>query len=307
LEEFSPKLRIYDVKDPNAGNDGIILIGGVIGELIITFTCLLDYILASPQNQSFLFTGEMIENYLFDLLCGEESQFHDNTVILNLLKHLEEIAASAGIELVGDQLSLACRDQSNMADFGLSFMFDIQKELVLSADVIQVLYRAITKLATQEPVALIPIPEERDGMSEEEKESLPDLIEKTKADNEQIEKDNARASKMKSKISIAHKTTVSEDRESVCVRLMNHRTEVLGEDGRPINSARGDGEGSGPDGDEPFNPERIPLKIPLVRPVVPETGLNTIVYHSEAQYALRRVLIDQAKKNFKELEKTDVQ
>lgn len=110
---------------------------------------------------------------------------------------------------------------------------------------------------------------------------------------------------MKNKISIAHKTTVSEDRESVCVRLMNHRTEVLGEDGRPINSAR-DGEASGPDADEPFNPERIPLKIPLVRPVVPETGLNTIVYHSEAQYALRRVLIDQAKKNFKELEKTDV-
>ena len=35
-----------------------------------------------------------------------------------------------------------------MADFGLSFMFDISKELVLSQDVIQVLYRAITKLAT---------------------------------------------------------------------------------------------------------------------------------------------------------------
>ena len=112
---------------------------------------------------------------------------------------------------------------------------------------------------------------------------------------------------MKTKISIAHKTEVSDDRESVCVRLMNHRTEVLGEDGRPINSARGEGEASGADADaEPFNPERIPIKIPLVRPVVPETGLNTVVYHSEAQYALRKVLIDQAKKNFKELEKTDV-
>lgn len=194
-----------------------------------------------------------------------------------------------------------------MADFGLSFMFDIQKDLVLSADIIQVLYRAVTKLATSEPAALIPVPEEQEGMSEEEKEALPEQIERIRAENEQIEKDNARAAKMKTKISIAHKATVSDDRESVCVRLMNHRTEVLGEDGRPINSARGEGDASGADADaEPFNPERIPSKIPLVRPVIPETGLNTIVYHSEAQYALRKVLIEQARKNFKELEKTDV-
>lgn len=184
LEEFTPKLRVYDVKDPVAGNDGIIIIGGVIGELIITFTCLLDYILASPQNQSFLFTGEVIENYLYDLLCGEESQFPDNVIVLNLAKSLEDIAAAAGIELVGDQLSLACRDQSNMADFGLSFMFDIQKDLVLSADIIQVLYRAITKLATSEPAPLLPIPEATEGMTEEEKEALPDQIEKVNAENE---------------------------------------------------------------------------------------------------------------------------
>ena len=88
MEEFTPKLRVYDVKDPNATNDGIILIGGVVGELIITFTCLLDYILASPQNQSFLFTGEMIENYLYDLLCGEESQFGDNSIVINLTRTL---------------------------------------------------------------------------------------------------------------------------------------------------------------------------------------------------------------------------
>ena len=64
-----------------------------------------------------------------------------------------------------------------MADFGLSFMFDIQKDLVLSADIIQVLYRAVTKLATSEPAALIPVPEEQEGMSEEEKEVLCDTYE----------------------------------------------------------------------------------------------------------------------------------
>lgn len=48
LENFSSALKIYDVRDPNAQNDGLILIGGLMGEFIITFTCLFDYILANP-------------------------------------------------------------------------------------------------------------------------------------------------------------------------------------------------------------------------------------------------------------------
>jgi len=43
------------------------------------------------------------------------------------------------------------RDPVNIADFGLNFMFDVQKELVLNPDVIEVLYRAICKVAMQEP------------------------------------------------------------------------------------------------------------------------------------------------------------
>ena len=39
------------------------------------------------------------------------------------------------------------RDTVNIADFGLNFLFDVQKELVLSTDVIEVLYRAICKVA----------------------------------------------------------------------------------------------------------------------------------------------------------------
>ena len=48
LEEYNPQVKIYDVRDPHAKKDGIFLIGGFVGELIITFTCLLDYILANP-------------------------------------------------------------------------------------------------------------------------------------------------------------------------------------------------------------------------------------------------------------------
>ena len=72
LEEFNPATtKIYDIREPDAKKDGIIVIGGLAGELIITFTCLLDYILANPQNQHFQFTVEGIEAFIKDLLVHE--------------------------------------------------------------------------------------------------------------------------------------------------------------------------------------------------------------------------------------------
>jgi len=50
LMEYTPKMKIFDVRDPGANNEGIIVIGGFVGELIMTLNCLLDYILASPSN-----------------------------------------------------------------------------------------------------------------------------------------------------------------------------------------------------------------------------------------------------------------
>lgn len=77
-QEYQPKMRIYDVRDPNASNDGIILIGGFVGEIILTLTCLLDYILASPQNQNFAFNTELMEQFIGDLLGGDDIQLPDN-------------------------------------------------------------------------------------------------------------------------------------------------------------------------------------------------------------------------------------
>jgi len=68
-------MKIYDVRDTAASNDGVVLIGGFVGELILTLTCMLDYILASPQNQNFVFTPELIEQFLGDLLGSDENNF----------------------------------------------------------------------------------------------------------------------------------------------------------------------------------------------------------------------------------------
>ena len=40
LDEYNSKMKVYDIRDAAADTDGIIVIGGFIGELIITFNCM---------------------------------------------------------------------------------------------------------------------------------------------------------------------------------------------------------------------------------------------------------------------------
>lgn len=198
LDEYSPKTRIYDVRDPNATDDGVILIGGFVGELIITFTCLSDYILASPQNQNFFFTVESIENFLTDLFGGEDSQFPDGTCCINLTKTVEDL--SGGKNLTSDMMAKIARDQANIADFGLNYMFDVQKELVLNPDVIEVIYRAICKVAMQEPVPLQELPVIPEDADDDKKDEINEQIEEVKKKNEDIEKQNAKIARIKNKV-----------------------------------------------------------------------------------------------------------
>jgi len=62
-------MPIFDVRDYDQTVPGVYLIGGFIGELIITLTCLQDYILANPQNQNFAFKQDELDQFLVDLLA----------------------------------------------------------------------------------------------------------------------------------------------------------------------------------------------------------------------------------------------
>jgi radial spoke head protein 3 len=190
LEEYNPKNKIYDVRDPHATDDGIIIIGGFVGELIITFTCLSDYILASPQHQNFFFTVDAVEQFLTEIFGNEDSPYPDNICCINLNKSAEELGH--GRDLTADQVAKLARDPHNIADFGLSFMFDAQKELVLSPDVIEVVYRAICNLAMRQPQKLLVIPTIPEDADDDKKEEIHEQIEDFKKKNDEIEKQNAK-------------------------------------------------------------------------------------------------------------------
>ena len=43
------------------------------------------------------------------------------------------------------------RDPKNMADFGLRFLFELQKDLVLGPEIIEAIYRSICRIAIAKP------------------------------------------------------------------------------------------------------------------------------------------------------------
>ena len=153
VDEYHPQIKIYDVRDPNGKKDGIFLIGGFVGELIITFTCLLDYILANPQNQNFQFTADQIEAYLKDLLLTEN--LADGVLTLNLTRDptIKEGSVPAEgeeqerLEVDDEAFLKFCLTKSNISDFGLGFFFDVLKDLVISKEFIETLYSVLVRMA----------------------------------------------------------------------------------------------------------------------------------------------------------------
>jgi hypothetical protein len=117
-EEFNPATtKIYDVREPEAKRDGIFVIGGLVGELIITFTCLLDSILANPQNINFQFTMDTVETYLKDLLITEG--FAEGAVTLHLLENPFKEAEGEEAVLEDDTFARHSLKPEKVSDYGL--------------------------------------------------------------------------------------------------------------------------------------------------------------------------------------------
>ena len=69
--EFSAATTpIYDVLEPGMDDKplGLHLVGGMIGELLLTFSCLMEYTHASPSHDSFVFKASDIEAFLNEML-----------------------------------------------------------------------------------------------------------------------------------------------------------------------------------------------------------------------------------------------
>lgn len=126
--------------------------------------------------------------------------------------------------------------------------------------------------------------------------------------------------KRKIGINVKENENLEQNKEIAFIRLNNFRPEmnpndpaVLAKEAKAKQDAQAkaavdaEKQGDNPDEEpqeEQFQPEKLPLKIPLVKPDNCESG-PCIVYHSEAVYMVRKFLIEQARKTFKELDKAE--
>ena len=131
-----------------------------------------------------MFTQDAIENYLKDLLLHEN--FIDGIITLHLTRDpaIKENKNQANdgneedverIEIDDSEFMRFALTKSNISDYGLCFIFEVLKDLVISKDFIETLYRVVikiarTKLKQLHSVPDMPLPDEN-GVepSEEEK------------------------------------------------------------------------------------------------------------------------------------------
>lgn len=109
----------------------------------------------------------MFEKYLHELLASDESQFPDESIIINLTKPAEELA---GDPPNPDKLWKTAKDARNMFDFGLKFVFECSKDLVLNTDAIDTIYKGLIGIACTKPAELIQPPEITSDMDDDAKE-----------------------------------------------------------------------------------------------------------------------------------------
>lgn len=77
-KEYNSHLTVYDIREYHPGREaGCSVIGGFVGELIIVFTALYDYMLSNPATAEFRFTTEAIEKFLVDWM--KDGDFPEGT------------------------------------------------------------------------------------------------------------------------------------------------------------------------------------------------------------------------------------
>jgi len=89
------------------------------------------------------------------------------------------------------------RDPSNISDFGLQFLFEVQRDLVLQPEVVEVIYKAICKMALKKEKQPAEVPAIPDDAADDKKEELQEQIEKIKQENAQIVDQNAKVTKIR--------------------------------------------------------------------------------------------------------------
>lgn len=313
--------RITDVRSTDQQEGSVYLIGGLMGQLLLTFTVLFDYILSNPHNQEFKFTKEAVMVFLKDFLIG--LNFPANALTLTVSEKQapvgDEEEGIAAESLTPDEFKVHCLTPEYINDYGLKFFFEKCREFGISKELIDVFYTAIVEIAKYEEKQPEDLPElkqpevvegeEPKEATEEEKTAHEKEVSAAKSRNLHVEEQNENMKQLKEKVKVDFREVdYKENNECCVVKIENYRDPPV------------EGEGEDEKNDSKFSKSKLSSKHDdtaeaeqkpsfddfsprVLTPLQRNSEVDTILLHTEAQFELWKVILELAKKNFPELEK----
>jgi hypothetical protein len=148
--EYTNAVTVYDVREYHPPREnGVCVIGGFIGELLIVFTALYDFMLSNPANVEFKFGQDAVEKFLIDWM--KEGDFPEGTCVAKLREeHSFKVADADGnvdINLTAAQIANALKNPNMHAGFGLNFMLKNKKDVLINDSAIAEIFGAIAKVS----------------------------------------------------------------------------------------------------------------------------------------------------------------
>ena len=153
----------------------------MVGELIISFTCMLEYIQSTPELSGFRFRPDMLEKFIKEVLVPE---YPGVVCDVKLTATLAELNGGE-VPDIAEAVSLLM-DSNNICNFGLKFLLQWRKDLFLQDELIKTVLHAICSVVleqTEEPKAELGGDDVVDD-DEDPADKLREINEKITRDNE---------------------------------------------------------------------------------------------------------------------------
>lgn len=136
---------------------GIHLVGGMLGELLISFSCLMEYMHNSPAHETITFKASDIEAFLTDVLTED---FAENICVLRLKENLREklVGEKNFEEQVNEAVAILSNPEIH-ASYGLRFLIQHSRDsLKIMPEVMEAFFRAIARIALRYPTEQKEVP-----------------------------------------------------------------------------------------------------------------------------------------------------
>lgn len=178
-----------DVSD--ISGEAVYVIGGFVGELILTFNAMKSCIALNPQLGEFRFEVDKIVDYLSECL----DDYPDAAAFLWTCIDPFEGASDSDEKARIDHCVKKLLQPNVLSQFGLRFLVENAESFSIDSNVIADIFTAIATVSLKTQKDLVPEPAEGDEGY--------DHIDEVKAKNEETVKENAKWQKVQGKCNIA--------------------------------------------------------------------------------------------------------